>query len=383
VEASRSERLEALAGLIAALAVGVPFAVDAVQTGGELLVGPPPLWWACYVAYLAVFVWDSQLGRPAWVDPRVLVLTQAALGLSVFLLAGGFGWVPVLFVVTAAAAAYELSRTATVSLVGVQTLLVAVGVTLEHGSPGTDGLLSAVVYGSFQAFAVMMVWAKQGEADARQRSAEAHEDLAQAHARLRATTAMLAASSRNAERLRISRELHDLVGHQLTALALELEVAAHSPQGTVDHHVRRARTIAKDLLKDVRGAVGQLRTPRHDLRETLTRIASGFPSPDIQLDVDEDLEVDDETSLTLVRCVQEIVTNTVRHADAETLRIELSTRNGDVTLDAHDDGQGADPLEPGNGFTGIRERIEALDGTVRFHSRPGEGLQIHARIPAR
>jgi len=383
VDTSRSERFGALAGLIAAVAVGVPFVVDAIQTGGELLVGPPLLWWACYLGYLAVFVWDGQLGRPSWLDPRALVLTQAVLGMAVYLLSAEVGWAPVLLVVTAASSAFELSRLAALALVTVQTLVVAVGANLTPAPDWSETLLTTIVYGSFQVFALMMVWAKQREAEVREREAEAHERLEQAHAQLRATTAMLEASSRNAERLRIARDLHDVVGHQLTALALELEVATHHRDGTGDDNVRRARTIVKDLLSDVRSTVGQLRTRRHDLRDTLSQIAAGLPRPDIHLEVDDNLEVDDETSLALVRCVQEIMTNTIRHANADTLRIELAAVDGEVVLDAHDDGQGTDQLQPGNGLTGLRERIEALGGTVRFDSQPGQGLQVHARVPVR
>ena len=144
-----------------------------------------------------------------------------------------------------------------------------------------------------------------------------------------------------------------------------------------------AHTIAKDLLTDVRRTVGRLRTPRHDLRDTLSRIAAGLPQPEVHLAVDDAIEVDDETSLALVRCVQEIMTNTIRHANAANLYIELRAIDGEVVLEAHDDGQGTDRLEPGYGLTGLRERIEALGGTVRFDSRPGRGLQVHARVPVR
>ena len=383
MDARHSERLGALAGLTASLAVGVPVAVDAVRTGGELTLGPAWLWWVCYLAYLGVFVWDSQLSRPAWADPRLLVGVLAGLGAAAFLLAGGFGWVPVLFVVTAATAAYEWPRRATLLLVAAQTVLVAAGATLEHGARGSDALLGVVVYGSFQAFAVMMIWGQQREADARQELAETHRQLEHAHGQLRAATAMLEASSRSAERLRIARDLHDLVGHQLTALALELEVATHTPPRARSDHVRRARAIAKDLLADVREAVGELRAPRRELHDALASLIAGLPRPRVHLDVDAALDVDDETSIALLRCVQEIVTNTVRHADADTLRIELSGHDDGVTLVAADDGRGADPLRPGNGLAGIRERIEALGGSVRFTSGPGRGLRIDAEVPGR
>jgi signal transduction histidine kinase len=383
VESNGWERLGVLAGLIACLAVGVAFAVDAWQTGGELIRGPTWLWWVSYLGFLAVFVWDSQLTRPPWIEAGVLVLVQAGLGVAAYLLSAGSGWVPVLFVVTAATAAYELSKHATLVIVAVQTLLVPAGAFLEQGPSGSDALLEMVVYGSFQVFAVMMIWTQKREAEARRHLVEAHERLEQAHAELRGASAVLEASSRSAERLRIARDLHDLVGHQLTALALELEVATHTPRAS-QRHVRRARTLAKDLLADVREAVGELRAPRRELRDTLQKITGGLPRPRVHLDVDGDLEVDDETSLALVRCVQEIVTNTVRHADADSLYIELDRcRHSGVTLAATDDGRGTDRLAPGHGLTGIRERIENLGGSVRFDTEQGHGMSVLIRIPGR
>jgi signal transduction histidine kinase len=386
VESNSWERLGVLAGLIASLAVGVAFAVDALWTGGALVAGPAWLWWVAYLGYLAAFVWDSQLTRPAWVDPRVLVLVQAGVGLAAYLLAAGSGWVPVLFVVTAATAAYELSRRATLGIVGVQTAVVPVGALLEHGPSVSEALFGVVVYGSFQVFAVMMIWTQRREAEGRRRLAEAHERLEQAHAELRAATAMLEASSRSAERLRIARDLHDLVGHQLTALTLELEVATHVlADGESLEHVSRARRLAKDLLADVREAVGELRAPRRELRETLDELMSGLPRPRVDLEVEDDLVVDDAVSLAIVRCIQEIVSNVVRHAGADALHIELRRRHedGGLVLFAADDGRGTARLQPGHGLTGIRERIEALGGTVDLATARGKGMQVEVRIPDR
>lgn len=382
MESSGWERLGAFAGLVASVAVGVSFAVDAWQTGGEPIIGPAWLWWVCYLGYLAVLVWDSQLNRPDWVDPRMLVVVQAGLGIACYLLSGGFGWVPVLFVVTAATAAYELSKHASLLLVAAQTLVVPLAAALELGPQGADALLGVVVYGSFQVFAVMTIWTQRREADARRHLADALERLEQAHVELRSATAVLEASSRNAERLRIARDLHDVVGHQLTALALELEVATNTPDGGASH-VRRARTLAKDLLSDVRQAVGELRTPRRELHEMLHEVTGGLPRPRVQLDVPHDLEVDDETSIALLRCVQEIVTNTVRHAEADTLHIDVRRCEGGLTLLAVDDGRGAAGLHLGHGLAGIRERIETLGGSVRFAAEPDHGMRVLARIPVR
>jgi signal transduction histidine kinase len=382
VETEGWERLGVLAGLIACLAVGVAIALDTRQLGTEPLLGPAWLWWVCYLGFLTMFVWDSSLNRPAWGGPRILVLAQAGFGLAAYLVAAGSGWVPVLFVVTAATAAYELGRAATLTIVAIQTLVVPVGPLLGHGPRLSDALFGVVVYGSFQMFAVMTIWAQRREADARQRLTQTHERLEDAHAQLRGATAMLEASSRDAERLRIARDLHDLIGHQLTALALELEVAVHLAKDG-QSHVQRARSMAKDLLTDVREAVGELRAPRRELGETLLKVTEWLPKPRVHLDLDHDLEVDEETSLALVRCVQEIVTNTIRHADADTLHIGISRNDDVLTLTAADDGRGADRMQPGHGLAGIRERVVALGGSVRFDTEPEQGMRVLVRIPGR
>jgi signal transduction histidine kinase len=130
--------------------------------------------------------------------------------------------------------------------------------------------------------------------------------------------------------------------------------------------------------------VGELRAPKRDLRDALEIATGGLPRPRIHLEVHEDVAVDDATAMTLVRCTQEIMTNTVRHADAEALHIEVArNKDGGVRLAAFDDGRGADQLQPGNGLSGISERIEALGGHVEFRTGSGEGMHVVAEIPAR
>src|SRR5690606_35509497 len=88
--------------------------------------------------------------------------------------------------------------------------------------------------------------------------AQAREDQRRLNAELRATRALLAESVRVNERTRISRELHDLLGHHLTALSLNLEIASHLADGAAREHVGQAQTLAELLLSDVREAVSQL-----------------------------------------------------------------------------------------------------------------------------
>src|SRR5690606_33747067 len=118
--------------------------------------------------------------------------------------------------------------------------------------PLFEALMQSLLYGGFSMFIyVTSLVARQ--------QAQAREDQRRLNAELRATSALLAESARVNERPRISRELHDLLGHHLTALSLNPAVAGHLVEGRAQEHVNRAHTLAKLLRTDVRAAVSRLR----------------------------------------------------------------------------------------------------------------------------
>lgn len=376
VEGRHEERLSATAGVAATVAVGVGALLAGPAGGSRTDLSSPPLWWAAYALYLAAFAVDAGIvpRRPRWATDVRLLAVELAAGAGAWLAAPDFGWTAVLFVVTAASAAYTLSARGALVVVAVQSGLVALGVALD-GRSAAEVAVATAVYGSFQGFAVLVVGSEQREVAAR-------AELAATHAELRAATALLAASTRSAERLRISRDLHDVIGHQLTALALELEVASHHSGDEAAGHVTRARTIAKDLLSDVRDAVGDLRTGTERLEPTLRELVTDLPGLTVDLAVDERAPLDDASALAVVRCVQEILTNTLRHAGADHLAISVVVDDDGVRLDARDDGRGSGHLVPGHGLSGLRERVEQLGGTVALRTAAGHGFAVTARMPA-
>ncbi len=240
-----------------------------------------------------------------------------------------------------------------------------------------ESLLQSLFYVGFSAFVMTTAYVARQQAQAR-------DEQRRLNAELRATRALLAESARVNERTRISRELHDLLGHHLTALSLNLEVASHMTEGRAQEHVRQAHTLAKLLLTDVREAVSQLRDASGgiDLAAALQPLADHVPSLDITLDVQSPLAVDDpERAHVMLRCTQEIITNAVRHAGARHLRIRVWRERGALMLDAQDDGQGADGLVPGNGLRGMRERIQQCGGNLEIQTRRGEGFRLRLSIP--
>jgi len=212
---------------------------------------------------------------------------------------------------------------------------------------------------------------------------KARDELRRVNSELRATQSLLAENTRIAERVRIARELHDLIGHHLTALSLNLEVASHTAEGKSKEHVDRAGSIARLLLSDVREVVSDMRQDdRVDLREAIRELASGVPEPAIHLDIPDQLSLTDpKRAQILLRCAQEVITNAVRHAQASNLWIRLTADEEGLRLEARDDGRGAADLLPGNGLSGMRERIKELGGRLEIMTRPNSGFRINAWMP--
>ncbi|MFA7321571.1 MAG: sensor histidine kinase [Dokdonella sp.] len=214
--------------------------------------------------------------------------------------------------------------------------------------------------------------------------AEAREDQRRLNAELRATRALLAESSRLGERMRISRELHDLVGHHLTALSLNLEVASHLVSGQAHEHVRQAQSVARLLLSDVREVVSQLREHDSiDLTAALEALTEGVPGLDIHLQLPPRFTVDDpRRAQLLLRCAQEIITNAVRHANARNLWLSFErTEDSRLAIHARDDGRGVIQLKPGNGLTGMRERLSQFGGQLDIVTSRDQGFALDAWLP--
>jgi signal transduction histidine kinase len=239
-----------------------------------------------------------------------------------------------------------------------------------------DAVLQAMLYVGFSSFVfVTSVVARQ--------QAEAREEQRRLNAELRATRALLAESSRLNERMRISRELHDLLGHHLTALSLNLEVASHVTSGKGQEHVRQAQSLAKLLLTDVREAVSQLRQDQAiELGTALRSLIEGVPGLRIELDMPPDFSVDDpQRAQVILRCAQEILTNTVRHAQASRLCLRFAADAGGIAIHAEDNGRGADAAQAGNGLRGMRERLAQFGGRLDIRTAKGQGFALDAFLP--
>jgi signal transduction histidine kinase len=276
----------------------------------------------------------------------------------------------------------HVSMRGSVIWVVVQTLGVVLVYGLKVGILATLPLL--VAFFGFQ----MVILISNHLAISEKRSRRA---LELANAELRATQTLLANTSRVHERLRISRDLHDILGHHLTVLALNLEIAQHAPTADIPVYLKKAHTLSKLLLSDVRHTVSDLREREQqhkhlELADVLRELVTQVPTPKIHLALPKDLHVEDGNLAQLLLCAtQEIISNTVCHAEAENLFLKLEQQQQSLSLNAFDDGKGMeiDELEShiGNGLRGLSERLGEVGGHVKISSELGVGTRLQLHIP--
>jgi signal transduction histidine kinase len=222
-------------------------------------------------------------------------------------------------------------------------------------------------------------------ANALRRESETARALSQTNSELRSAQAIIANTVRDAERLRISRELHDAWGHELTALGLQLEIASHVREpARVSDHVMKAKGLASDLLAKVRDVVSTLReAERCDLKGALETLAQSVPRPAIHVEMSPGVEVTPEQAHTLMRCAQEAITNAVRHAEASNLWLQVSPDGEGVRLVARDDGSVRRiASSSGSGLLGMRERVEGLGGRLAVRIEADFGFTVDAWLPS-
>ena len=380
-----SKRLLVGAGLVVSVAAGLPQVLT--WASGRVPFERRSLWWC--VAY-GLFVIAFLLATS---PPRALERLRGVAGGG-----GARGRTTALAVQSAAAlAAFALGDTrfegALLCVVAGEAPLLAgerralgwllaqsagmVVVNLAIPSHGRREHFAALAYVGFQLFAF-------GASRLALRESAARAEVARVHAELLATQELLADSTRTAERLRIARELHDALGHHLSALSLQLELARNTVEGPAKEPVAQAHAVTRTLLAELRSVVSSMREDAGlDLAGALHTLVAGIPHPRVHLEVGRDLHVEAALAHTIFRCVQEALTNAVRHAGAENVYLTIAASGDTVAVTARDDGRGARDVQVGHGLSGLRERIEGIGGKVEVEAREGAGLTLRALLPTR
>ena len=263
-------------------------------------------------------------------------------------------------------------RTLWVHLVGV---LFAWYLIMEFSWQDVSSFFSVALFGTFHLFALLTGRVAH--------SAEAARDRAEfLNSELLATQHLLSEASRQSERTRIARDLHDLLGHHLTALSINLQIAERLADGDAKDKIAESRALARLLLSDVRDAVSTLREESEvDFAQAVWLLVERVPQLDVNLDIEDGLAIDEfEVAESLLRCIQEALTNTLRHSGASRSWIRLWREDDEVHLEIHDNGKHRGELVEGNGLAGMRERLDRLKGTLKVGTI-NDALQLRVSIP--
>jgi two-component system sensor histidine kinase DesK len=324
-----------------------------------LLVGLG-LFVAIYVSLLPPAAWLTRLG------PEAALVALALLPLvAIALLAAGapssFG---ALFVYFVAAAGARLPSRAAV----VVTLLTALSVGIAGWVHGDSQSAVAATVLTIVSIGILMT---------------AFGRIARANRELRATREELARLAVSEERLRIARDLHDLLGHSLSLIALKSELTRKLLEGDP----RRAAAELEDIQSVSRTALAEMREAvqgyrRLALADALESAKSALAAARIDCELPErDVTLPVEVDSVLAWAVREGTTNVIRHSGARHCAIRVNADDGRAVVEIEDDGKSASAAGVGNGLRGLRERAQGVRGDVDAGLLPEGGYRLRLSVP--
>jgi signal transduction histidine kinase len=260
-----------------------------------------------------------------------------------------------------------------------QALLLMFLVSVVHFCIAYDGsfissFFQVIIYFMLQVFGFSAI-------ETVRREEKAKKELAAINQELLATRFMLKTSSKKQERLRISRDLHDVIGHQLTALSLNLEVAKHKVSQEFKPLLEENLQLAKTLLTDVRQVVKEMRDQEQfDLVSSLENLINQLPN--CQLKVISSPDINSlQLKQQLMFCLQEGVSNALRHGKANLFTFTSEKTDNNLMIELSDNGSAnktSSNSSFGSGLAGMKERLIDFTGEVELMTNEnGCTLKIH------
>jgi len=217
--------------------------------------------------------------------------------------------------------------------------------------------------------------------------------FAEANVRLQDYAARVEGMAKTEERTRMARDMHDILAHALTSMIVQIgaceRMISVDPERAAAELVQ-VREAARQGLAEVRVTISALRATLGEGekgREMWAKLAKAFAEVTgmkIRFIVEQDFDViDDELNEVVYRVVQEGLTNAYRHGQATDVDVTIWWDKGLLMVKISDNGRGAENIDGGYGLVGMRERVEALGGSIAWRSKGGRGFDLGVQIPVR
>lgn len=305
--------------------------------------------------YLSFLVLIASKPSMHFIRDRILLCLQTVLVLAL-IYHDKYSLVAILLVLIATQLPAMFTRKQAMMIL---VLITSVHFSMEFSGDFLNTFFHVIIYFMLQTFGFSAI-------ESAHRESKAKEELAAINQELLATRFMLKESSQRKERLRISRDLHDVIGHQLTALSLNLEVSCHKVPDEFKPLLKENLQQAKNLLADVREVVKEMRNEEQfDLIATLKGLVDQLPN--CQLEVINPPTINSlSLKQQLIFCLQEGISNALRHGKADKLTLDFESMDENLQVILEDNGYGQENVVFGNGLTGMQERLIEFNGKVEF-----------------
>ncbi|MCD7033996.1 sensor histidine kinase [Metabacillus sp. GX 13764] len=217
-----------------------------------------------------------------------------------------------------------------------------------------------------------------------------HEALSMAHEKLHDYSKQVEELTMTRERNRMAREIHDTVGHKMTALLVQIELAKEflkSAPEKAEETIGVCGTLARTALEEIRVSVRTIHTDEAEphLLPSLRKLMEDFYKTtglETSFEVKGDpAAIPSSLHVTIIRVVQESLTNARRHGNASGCNILLSCSEASLRLEIKDNGAGTGEIDYGFGLINMKERMEEHGGNVSFESEAGSGFKVTAEFP--
>jgi two-component system sensor histidine kinase DesK len=316
---------------------------------------------ALYISLLPESAWLSRLGPHAALVALALLPVIA----TALLLAGAPTSFVALYVYFVAAAGICLPARPAVAVTLLTALVVGIA-GLVHGESSSAIFATVLTIGSI---GILMT---------------AFGRIARANRELRATREELARLAVSEERLRIARDLHDLLGHSLTVIAIKSELARRLVERDPSEAATELddiQSVSRTALAEVREAVrGYRRLALAEAVET-AQAALSAAGIDCELADDDDVALPADVDSVLAWAVREGTTNVIRHSGAVHCAIRICADAEHAAVEIEDDGSATSATRPGSGLKGLRERAQRVRGELEAGALPGGGFRLRLSVP--